>query len=391
MEIKLLTTCILFLTGQSWTTIHTTPSRRTCACTGTGTTSSTICVTKEPQIQLDTCPSPPSPSGSTSSSPSDETLFHSFLLAHDDYSPQIKGYQKAVIKAEWDEWLWYYDHLTIFINQTGKHHVPLKHPSLGAWAKDQRAKYRMQTISKAQQDLLNRIGFSFLARPSWRDQYDLLCKHCEEDPTQSTVLPSALSRWVQEQRQNYRRKQQKRPSPLTAERIQLLQKIHFQWEVMNRNAWDDKFQQLCDFHEIHNHTRVPYSHPELGIWVSEQRRNKKKLEKRSTSPLTQEKMEKLEQLGFEWNVSPASWETKYQQLRDYFGNNNHSRVPFSHPLGRWVHEQRQNYKRRQQGTQSPMTDERIALLETINFQWTLRKRKSSESTGRSNAEKVQEG
>lgn len=372
-----MSSCILFLTGQSWK----------CTSTWTCTTSSMRCVTKEPQIQLDSCPSSPSPS--------DETLFQSFLLAHDDYSPQIKGYQKTVIRAEWDEWLWHYDHLKIFIKQTGKHHVPLKHPSLGAWAKDQRAKYRMQTISKSQQYLLNHIGFSFSARPSWTDQYDLLSRHCEEDPSQSSALPSALSRWVQEQRQNYRRKQQHKTSPLTAERIQLLTKIGFQWEVMNRNAWDDKFQQLCDFREIHHHTRVPYSHPELGIWVSEQRCNKKKLEKGRTSPLTKEKMGKLEQLGFEWNASPASWETKYQQLQDFFRNNNHSRVPFSHPLGRWVHEQRQNYRRRQQGTQSPMTDERIALLETVNFQWTIRKRKSSESTRTrtrsSNAEKVQEG
>lgn len=55
----------------------------------------------------------------------------------------------------------------------------------------------------------------------------------------------------------------------------------------------------------------------------------------------------------------------HSQVMHYF-----SIVPKTYPsLGRWVGQQREQYKKLQEGKASPMTPERIALLEKIDFCW----------------------
>lgn len=71
----------------------------------------------------------------------------------------------------------------------------------------------------------------------------------------------------------------------------------------------------------------------------------------------------------------ATFEERIQELDHFRKGNGHCRVPLRQPgLGRWVGEMRQLYKNVQQGaTDTVLTEANIALLESMNFEWSVGK------------------
>ena len=70
--------------------------------------------------------------------------------------------------------------------------------------------------------------------------------------------------------------------------------------------WDMKFNELVAYKDAHGGScNVPFQYaenPQLGRWVSNQRAHYKKFQQDpSTSQMTQERIERLESIGFEWN------------------------------------------------------------------------------------------
>jgi Helicase associated domain len=67
------------------------------------------------------------------------------------------------------------------------------------------------------------------------------------------------------------------------------------------------------------------------------------------------------------------WEERFNELSEFFKQNGHSSVPHTDSsnrrLARWVKRQRYQYKLRQEGKPSAMTDERIRALEGLGFVW----------------------
>merc|ERR1712150_227607 len=67
----------------------------------------------------------------------------------------------------------------------------------------------------------------------------------------------------------------------------------------------------------------------------------------------------------------------FGELESYKVKHGHCNVPpIAGKLGRWVAYQRVQYRLLQEGKQSSMTDERIQKLESIGFQWSLRRSQS---------------
>lgn len=120
----------------------------------------------------------------------------------------------------------------------------------------------------------------------------------------------------------------------------------------------------------------------LGEWVRRQRRSYKDLkEGKMVRTMTQDRVEKLESIGFVW-VSPGykyssvkcqevDWETSFQDLKKYKEAHGHCNVPRGvKSLGLWGHNQRINYKHLEEGKKMiSMSPERVAMLESINFNW----------------------
>ena len=161
-------------------------------------------------------------------------------------------------------------------------------------------------------------------------------------------------------------------------------------EGIRHSQWRDQFRQLCEYKVQFGHCLVPvrYSaNPELGNWVSTQRRNYRLYQEGNPRVMTAERIRALESVGFDWGKNHLTWNEKFYQLCQYKVQVGHCLVPNKYAanprLGAWVCYQRRNYRLYQEGEPSPMTAERIRVLESIEFDWgTSRlKRSASESSG----------
>jgi len=157
---------------------------------------------------------------------------------------------------------------------------------------------------------------------------------------------------------------------MNAGRVQKLEELGFQWGTMKKDRWEARFRELKKFKEEHGHCDVPSKHPGgLGDWVYAQRRGHKE------SRLEADRIQKLEELGFQWRVmkKPArGWEARLQDLKEFKEEHGHCNVPQRHPggLGKWVADQR--YLRKTQG--KGMNAGRVQKLEELGFQWGTMKK-----------------
>ena len=83
--------------------------------------------------------------------------------------------------------------------------------------------------------------------------------------------------------------------------------------------------------------------------------------------MTDEKLQHLSDMGFEWSVKKerddAIWNQRFEELREFNEEHGHCRVPrSSKKLGRWVDHQRNNKK-----IIAGRTEVRAVKLEAIGF------------------------
>ena len=169
--------------------------------------------------------------------------------------------------------------------------------------------------------------------------------------------------------------------------------------------------ELLAYRQQHGNCNVPAKYEKntsLGFWVRTQTQEYKKYRKGGKSYMTEERIAKLEKVGFAWSLAKwgVDWDERYVsslereracQLKSYshhsptlftsslqaellayrqqHGNCN---VPLKYEkntsLGVWVSNQRQQYKKYQKGGKSSLTEERIAKLEKVGFAWSLANR-----------------
>jgi hypothetical protein len=168
--------------------------------------------------------------------------------------------------------------------------------------------------------------------------------------------------------------------------------------------WNDMLYQLLRFRAEKEHCMVPYkTGGELGRWVASQRsqylslqRSKDEVKAEPTpmaaatvdaNRLTEERVGVLSSIGFVWDVVQADnderWKKRFIELVEYKRVHGHCNAPQSSELGKWVKMQRETKAEsdlKKSGTrpsrkkQRPcLSDDRIAQLEAIGFQWRLAK------------------
>jgi len=199
----------------------------------------------------------------------------------------------------------------------------------------------------------------------------------------------ALGYWVNEQRSQYRRFVDKKPSYMTEDKIQALKEIGFQWsmrEIGNGNSsWDKWLEQLRAYKDEHGDTDVALKYPKnpcLGAFVNRQRTEYRKMQQGAQSSLTEERIKSLDELGFKWQmrVSRTPWEQRVKELREFKEVHGHCNVPSTwsenQPLAYWVFKQRGQYRLFKQGLESgtpnskcTITPDRIAQLDILGFEW----------------------
>lgn len=284
--------------------------------------------------------------------------------------------------ASWKEM---YSQLKQYVQQHGHARVPIQYSenrSLGRWVDAQRRQHRLRhqrgeqpssPLTLQREQLLNQVGMVWDIRDyMWEEKYqellDFYYEHGHVNVPQR--YPSGLGRWIYKQRSDYAARQRGESTQLTTERMVQLSSLGMVWDIP-QESWDESYRQLVEFKANHGHTNVAINvEDHFSVWVHSQRREYKKLQAGEYSRITQERIDRLNELNFQWDYQEAMWLEKYEELRRYRQEHGDCIVPKTYgSLGRWVGQQREQYRKYQDGKPASISLERIEMLEKIDFVW----------------------
>ena len=108
---------------------------------------------------------------------------------------------------------------------------------------------------------------------------------------------------------------------------------------------------------------------QLGIWVNTQRQFYR------NEALSVDQIERLESIGFVWDVLDMQWMKNYNQLLVYKKQHKSTQVPHTYTpaenylphLGKWVSGQRRLHRDGQS------SEKRVEYLNSIDFEWEAEK------------------
>ena len=262
------------------------------------------------------------------------------------------------IGSSWDEW---FGLVQRFRNREGHCRVPAKHKEgeyrLGGWVATQRQN-RLNMPTDRQQRL-DELGFVWDPQEiSWEEGFSCLKIYKEREghcriPAKHKEGGYQLGRWLDNQRTT--------EAQLSAKRRQRLDELGVDWDPFELD-WEQGFSQLKVYRNREGHCRVPAKHKEgeyrLGGWVDTQRQNRLKI------PV--ERRQRLDGLGFVWEVLIDQWETSFRYLKRYKEREGHCRIPRGHKengfrLGGWVLKLRHKLE--------TMPIERRQRLDELGFVW----------------------
>mmetsp|Transcript_8640 Transcript_8640/g.13325 ORF Transcript_8640/g.13325 Transcript_8640/m.13325 type:complete len:350 (+) Transcript_8640:211-1260(+) len=137
------------------------------------------------------------------------------------------------------------------------------------------------------------------------EQYKMQHNHCLV-PHSYPENPE-LARWVKRQRYQYKLFRQGKPTSMSRERIEMLEKIGFVWDS-HKATWDKMYHELLGYKREYGNCEVPTKfvpNPPLATWVNRQRGQYKLYRAGKQSSMTLERFIQLEDANFVWEVRPA--------------------------------------------------------------------------------------
>jgi len=223
--------------------------------------------------------------------------------------------------------------------------------------------------------------------------------HCRVPLESKTDPDQTLARWVKYTRINYAKLKKGERSNyllnyLTTERMQRLTEAGFVFEGAPPCVpWEVRFEELRKYREEHGRDPTKRN-AALGEWVATQRKNYRKKMDGKKSPMTDERIQKLEEIGFVFQagprpsaeelaarkaVKPRSWNELFDDFVKWKEAHGHPYVPTvtdtgDKRLGRWVAQQRQLYRYMKEGKErghfgKSMSAERALKLTNAGFAW----------------------
>jgi hypothetical protein len=231
-------------------------------------------------------------------------------------------------------------------------------------------------------------------RVSWDDRMAMLQAYQTEHgdlliPIRYKLNPS-LGKFVHNTREQYKLYHKKTPEgykkkcSLTAERIQQLDDLGFVWSTerskRQEEDWTTRLEQLQAYKKKHGDCLVPHGYvedPSFAEWIHRQRTTyASMLKDDKPNVMVKERMEKLEEMGFNFTVHSDKWTDHWKLLQEYKEKHGHCQVPTHYAenpkLGRWVHTQRHQRRLQLKGKKNCMTQERVDLLDKLKFSWEVK-------------------
>ncbi|MDY4960168.1 MAG: Helicase associated domain protein, partial [Chlamydia suis] len=196
----------------------------------------------------------------------------------------------------------------------------------------------------------------------WYEQFGALLDFREEHghcKVPRSHFNLSLYAWVRNQREYFKK------GKLVEDRIARLEELGFVWDV-TEEAWEKNFLELKRFREEHGHCKVPWRYPknpQLASWIFDRRKDFNR------GDLSEDRIARLEEIGFVWNVFEEEWEEKFMELKRFREEHGHCRVPWGYSknpsLYVWVSHQRDCFKK------GELVEDRIGRLEEIGFVWDI--------------------
>jgi len=233
----------------------------------------------------------------------------------------------------WDQW---FNLLRDFKEANGHLQVPSKPTSgLYNWIKKQREEHNKLRKGKPSKltalnlERLRDLGYLFPSKAPnkpWDDRVAELRKFAEEHGhccVPKSCYPD-LGLFVSRMRTYYNLRKIGKPScGLTEERVKVLESIGMVWRMRDKHKrrqsvfkpWEEWYQQLIRFRALHGHCRVPCKTSALGQFVRTQRKAYKDLKEGQKSSLTPDRLIKLTEIGFAFQVGPQKKFSKEEGLR----------------------------------------------------------------------------
>ena len=245
-----------------------------------------------------------------------------------------------------------------------------------------------------------------MAAAQWEKNFALLRAFVEREghanvPKSHEEDGERLGQWLGTQRLRWQRRGMseeertaKKVSALSDEEVARLEAVGVVWD-MAAAQWEQNYALLRAFVEREGHANVPKSHEEdgerLGEWLSKQRQRwqargwseEERKAKRLGTPLSDEKVARLEAVGVAWDVYAAQWEKNLALLRAFVAREGHANVPQRHEedgerLGVWLSRQRLQWQARGWSEEerkakrlSALSDEEVARLEAVGVAWDV--------------------
>ncbi len=128
-------------------------------------------------------------------------------------------------------------------------------------------------------------------------------------------------------------------------------------------SWDERYGELLTYKAGHGNVRVPPSWSrDLGWWVINQRTF------RTKGVLSEERIRRLDEIGFDWDPRESQWEEMFKELLSYKAKHGNINVPHdpTNELWRWVRTQRQGR------TKDERSVDRVQRLNELGFDWDPR-------------------
>ncbi len=240
---------------------------------------------------------------------------------------------------------------------------------LGKWVNRQRSNRKLGRMSADQIEKIDSLGFDWdpVTDDPWDARYQALSEyhsiHGNCRVAQGQIFNGvSLGQWVSVLRQHYKN------SKLSSSHIEQLESLGFEWEIKD-DLWVENYEALKDFKIKNGHCMVPKDYEvegrKLGQWVMYQRSS------RGKSINSQDRMQKLRELGFIFDVHKALWDTNFAALEEYKIQTGHCRVPKNFEvnglkLGQWVSKQRSKYK------SNKLSREQIQALDSVAFDYSIK-------------------
>jgi hypothetical protein len=236
--------------------------------------------------------------------------------------------------------------------------------SLCHWTRYQRERKQSGKLTQNQIEALEELGFQWMTqKDSWEENYDKLKKFQEIHNTCCVPykVDKHLNIWVHTQRAT------NRENTLSLERKRRLDELGFKWTMKDRELaqkeglWQEHYEQLKKFKEIHGHMNPTREvDRKLDRWVRKQRETYK------SGLLSKDRIQKLEELGFQWSLRGArkSWDDYYNKLKEYKEKNGHLNVTRreDRSLHMWVNSQK---------VKMNLKPDQMQKLQELGFQWPV--------------------